>query len=95
MGRQLLVGGSVVVVGLGSLALASPAAADCPEGTFASNFGEVCSGGPSFSTPPAPPLVIPRTVSGSPGSPFLFVAGMACNSARWANCMAWIQNPSP
>jgi len=55
---------------------------------------EVLRTGPSVSAPPAPPY-IPGNVSGSPGSPFLYVEGIPCNSPRWANCMGWTQNPSP
>jgi len=95
MRRALLFVGSALVAGLGSaIPLAGPAAADCPEGTYAADFGQVCAGGPSVSGPPAPAYV-PGNVSGSPGSPFLYVEGIPCNSLRWANCMGWIQNPSP
>lgn len=96
MRRRLLIGGYVLAVGLGtSLAAAAPASADCSNGTVASLFGEACAGDQSASGLQTPTLVIPGNVGGSPGSPFLYVEGKPCNSARWANCMAWIQNPSP
>ncbi len=93
--RAILVGCGTLATVLGSLAVASPAAADgCPYGTVPTRFPGVCTQGQSGAPPPAGITVPPQgaeTVT-MPGQ-FPTVNGIPCNEQHWSTCYAMSQQP--
>ena len=92
--RTILVGCGTLATVLGSLAVASPAAADgCPYGTVA-RFDGVCTSGQG-GAPPPPGITVPpqgAQVVTMPGQ-FPTVNGIPCNEQHFATCYAMSQQP--
>ena len=95
MMRNLFVGGCAVTLGLGSLAVAAPASADCPDGTVATHFTGVCVAAPAGSQQGVPAVVNPSNVSAGPppGSGFSYVDGIPCNMNHASTCIGLSANP--
>jgi len=94
MGRGFLFGVCAVALSLGSVVVASPAAADgCPYGTVATHFNGVCVSGQGGGQAP-PAVVNPENVSsgGPPGSAFSSVDGVPCNPNHASSCIGLSQN---
>jgi hypothetical protein len=91
--RRILLACCTFATAMGSLAVASPAAADgCPYGTLP-RFDGVCTAGQGSSPPPA--LTVPpqgADVVTAPGS-FTTVEGIPCNQAHLSTCIALSQQP--
>jgi hypothetical protein len=92
--RAILIGCGTLATVLGSLAVASSAAADgCPYGTVA-RFDGVCTSGQG-GAPPPPGITVPpqgAEVVTMPGQ-FATVNGIPCNQAHFATCYAMSQQP--
>jgi hypothetical protein len=92
--RAILVGCATLATVLGSLAVASPAAADgCPYGTVPTRFPGVCTQGQS-GPPPVGITVPPQGAEPvtMPGQ-FQTVKGIPCNPAHYSTCYGLSQNP--
>jgi hypothetical protein len=89
--RQILIACATFAAALGSIAVASTAAADtCPYGTVA-RFNGVCTSGKGGSPPP--PIVVPpqgAEIVTAPGS-FPTINGIPCNDAHANTCWAFQQ----
>lgn len=94
MKRAILIGCGTLATVLGSLAVASPAAADgCPYGTVA-RFDGVCTSGQG-GAPPPPGITVPpqgAEVVTMPGQ-FATVNGIPCNEQHAVTCYAMSQQP--
>lgn len=93
--RAILTGVCAAAVGLGPIAIASPAAADCPYGTVPTRFPGVCTSGVAGGAPSGPTVPIPAGSSpstGSPGTGFPSVNGIPCNSAHASTCIGLSEN---
>ena len=94
MKRAILIGCGTLATVLGSLAVASPAAADgCPYGTVA-RFDGVCTSGQG-GAPPPPGITVPpqgADVVTMPGQ-FATVNGIPCNEQHAVTCYAMSQQP--
>ena len=93
--RAILVGCGTLATVLGSLAVASPAAADgCPYGTVPTRFPGVCTQGQAGAPPPAGITVPPQGAEAvtMPGQ-FPTVNGIPCNQQHFATCYAMSQQP--
>jgi len=93
--RAILVGCGTLATVLGSLAVASPAAADgCPYGTVPTRFPGVCTQGQTGAPPPAGITVPPQGAElvTMPGQ-FPTVNGIPCNEQHFATCYAMSQQP--
>lgn len=98
MKRGILVACCALATVLGSIAVASPAAADsCPYGTVATRFPGVCTQGQAGSAPPG--VVVPPNVGASPATPIVppggglaTVDGIPCNQNHIGTCIALEQN---
>jgi uncharacterized membrane protein len=92
--RAILVGCGTLATVLGSLAVASPAAADgCPYGTVPTRFPGVCTQGQGGA--PAAAITVPQQgseVVNMPGQ-FATVNGIPCNEQHFATCYAMSQQP--
>jgi hypothetical protein len=92
--RRILIASCTFTAVLGSLAVASPAAANtCPYGTV-ERFAGVCTNGPGGAAAP-PPIVIPpqgADVVTAPGS-FATINGIPCNQKHEGTCIAISQQP--
>ena len=94
MKRGILITCCTFATALGSLAVASPAAADgCPYGTVP-RFDGVCTSGQGGAPPPAGITVPPQgaDVVTMPGQ-FPTVNGIPCNQQHFATCYAMSQQP--
>jgi hypothetical protein len=96
MKRGILITCCTVATALGSLAVASPAAADgCPYGTVPTRFPGVCTQGQAGAPPPAgitvPPQGAGPQVASMPGQ-FPTMNGIPCNEKHFATCYAMSQN---
>ncbi len=95
MKRGILITCCTVATALGSLAVASPAAADgCPYGTVPTRFPGVCTQGQAGSSAP-PAITVPpqgADVVTMPGQ-FPTVNGIPCNEQHFATCYAMSQQP--
>ena len=95
MKRGILITFCTVATALGSLAVASPAAADgCPYGTVPTRFPGVCTQGQAGSSAP-PAITVPpqgADVVTMPGQ-FPTVNGIPCNEQHFATCYAMSQQP--
>ena len=94
MKRGILIACCALATGLGSLAVAAPAAADgCPYGTVA-RFDGVCTSGQG-GAPPPPGITVPpqgAQIVTMPGQ-FPTVNGIPCNQQHFATCYAMTQQP--
>jgi hypothetical protein len=92
--RTILVACCTFATVVGSLVVASPAAADsCPYGTV-QRFDGVCTNGQGGAAPP-PPIVIPpqgADVVTAPGS-FPTINGIPCTEKHFGTCFAMSQQP--
>ena len=95
MKRGILVSCCIFATVMGSLAFASPAAADgCPYGTVPTRFPGVCTQGQGGAPPPAG-ITVPQQgadVVNMPGQ-FPTVNGIPCNEQHFATCYAMSQQP--
>jgi uncharacterized membrane protein len=92
--RGILIACCTVATALGSLAVASPAAADdCPYGTVPTRFPGVCTQGQTGAPPPAGITVPPQGAEAvtMPGQ-FPTVNGIPCNVEHAVTCYAMSQN---
>jgi hypothetical protein len=92
--RGILLACCTVATVLGSLAVASPAAADgCPYGTV-ERWAGVCTKGQGGAPPPMPIVIPPQgaDVAIAPGS-IGTINGIPCNQKHWATCYAMSQQP--
>jgi hypothetical protein len=91
--RRILIASCTFAAIVGSLAVASPAAANtCPYGTV-ERFAGVCTNGPG-GEPPLPIVIPPQgadvvTAPGSIGT----INGIPCNQKHFATCYAMSQQP--
>jgi hypothetical protein len=94
MKRAILVGCATLATVFGSLAVASPAAADsCPYGTVA-RFDGVCTQGQGGAPPPVG-ITVPQqgaSVVTMPGQ-LPTVNGIPCTEQHFATCYAMSQQP--
>jgi len=94
--RGILLACCTVATVMGSIAVASPAAADgCPYGTVPTRFPGVCTQGQAASSAP-PAIIVPPTgsvPSTPPGSGFSTVNGIPCTQEHFATCYAMSQQP--
>lgn len=92
--RAILVGCGTLATVLGSLAVASPAAADgCPYGTVP-RFDGVCTSGQGGAALP-PGITVPpqgADIVSMPGQ-FSTVNGIPCNEKHFSTCYAMSQQP--
>ena len=94
MKRGILITCCTVATAFGSLAVASPAAADgCPYGTVPTRFPGVCTQGQAGAPPPAGITVPPQGAEAvtMPGQ-FPTVNGIPCNVEHAVTCYAMSQN---
>jgi hypothetical protein len=92
--RGILLACCTVATVLGSVAVASPAAADgCPYGTV-ERWAGVCTKGQGGAPPPMPIVIPPQgaDVAIAPGS-IGTINGIPCNQKHWATCYAMSQQP--
>jgi hypothetical protein len=92
--RGILITCCTVATALGSLAVASPAAADgCPYGTVPTRFPGVCTQGQG-GAPPAGITVPPQGAAGAVNTPGQFptVDGIPCNQRHLGTCIGLSQN---
>jgi hypothetical protein len=93
--RGILIACCTFATALGSLAVASPAAADgCPYGTVPTRFPGVCTGGQAGSAAP-PAITVPPQGAGvvtMPGQ-FATINGIPCNQRHFGTCYAMSQQP--
>ena len=93
MKRGILIACCTIATAAGSIAVASPAAANtCPYGTVA-RFDGVCTQGQTSGPPPAGITVPPQgadVVTNMPGQ-FPTVNGIPCNQEHFATCYAMSQ----
>jgi uncharacterized membrane protein len=92
--RGILIACCTVATALGSLAVASPAAADdCPYGTVPTRFPGVCTQGQTGAPPPVGITVPPQGAEAvtMPGQ-FPTVNGIPCNVEHAVTCYAMSQN---
>ena len=94
MTRGILIACCTFATALGSLAVASPAAADgCPYGTVP-RFNGVCTSGQG-GAPPPPGITVPpqgAEVVTMPGQ-LATVNGIPCNQQHFGTCYAMSQQP--
>jgi hypothetical protein len=93
--RVILLGCCALATVVGSLAPASPAAADdCPYGTLPTRFPGVCTAGQGGGAPPAAIVVPPQgaDITTPPGQ-FATINGIPCNQQHFATCYAMSQQP--
>ena len=94
MKRGILITCCTFATALGSLAVASPAAADgCPYGTVP-RFNGVCTSGQG-GAPPPPGITVPpqgAEVVTMPGQ-LATVNGIPCNQQHFGTCYAMSQQP--
>ena len=94
MKRGILIACCTFATALGSLAVASPAAADgCPYGTVP-RFNGVCTSGQG-GAPPPPGITVPpqgAEVVTMPGQ-LATVNGIPCNQQHFGTCYAMSQQP--
>jgi hypothetical protein len=93
--RSILVACCTLATVMGSLAVASPAAADgCPYGTVPTRFPGVCTQGQAGSSAPAAITVPPSgaDVVNMPGQ-FATINGIPCNQQHIGTCIALSQQP--
>jgi hypothetical protein len=92
--RGILIACCTFATALGSLAVASPAAADgCPYGTVP-RFNGVCTSGQG-GAPPPPGITVPpqgAEVVTMPGQ-LATVNGIPCNQQHFGTCYAMSQQP--
>ncbi|WP_396930768.1 hypothetical protein [Mycolicibacterium sp.] len=89
--KRLLIGGCALVLTSGSLALAAPAAADCPYGTVPSRFPGVCTSGQSGGQ--VPQAVGPSDVTTNiQPNQIPTMNGIPCNLWHSVTCWAMAQN---
>jgi hypothetical protein len=98
--RGILIGVCAAAVGLGPIAIASPASADnCPYGTVPTHFSGVCTSGAGGGAPPSGPTTpLPPSFSSStglPGTGFTTVDGIPCNSAHSSECIGLAMSQPP
>ena len=80
-----------VALASGSLALAAPAAADCPSGTVPTRFPGVCVAGQSGGQ--VPQAVGPSDVSTNfAPNQIPTMNGVPCNWQHWGTCWGMAQN---
>ncbi|MCW2563811.1 MAG: hypothetical protein JWQ31_2371 [Mycobacterium sp.] len=94
MKRGILITCCTVATALGSLVVASPAAADdCPYGTVPTRFPGVCTQGQTGAPPPVGITVPPQGAEAvtMPGQ-FPTVNGIPCNLEHSVTCYAMSQN---
>ena len=95
MKRGILIACCTVATALGSLAVASPAAADgCPYGTVPTRFPGVCTQGQAGRSAP-PAITVPPQGADAVHMPgqFATVNGIPCNEEHFATCYAMSQQP--
>ncbi|GAY17771.1 hypothetical protein [Mycobacterium sp. shizuoka-1] len=91
MKRRILIGVCSVALAAGSLALAAPAAADCPSGTVPTRFPGVCVAGQSGGQ--IPQAVGPSDVSTNfQPNQIPTMNGVPCNWQHWGTCWGMAQN---
>jgi hypothetical protein len=92
--RPILIALCTFAAVLGSIAVASPVAANtCPYGTV-ERWAGVCTKGPGGSGPPLPIVIPPQganvvTAPGSIGT----INGIPCNQKHLGTCIAMSQQP--
>jgi len=95
MVRNILIGGCALALGFGSLAVAAPASADCPDGTVATHFSGVCVAAPSGSQQGVPAFINPSDIGAGPppigGLPS--VDGIPCTPQHLGTCIGLSGNP--
>ena len=95
MKRGILLAFCTFATVMGSLAVASPAAADgCPYGTVPTRFPGVCTGGQAGSAAP-PAIIVPPSGSQPTNLPgqFATINGIPCNQEHIGTCIAMAQQP--
>ena len=95
MKRGILLACCTVATVMGSLAVASPAAANgCPYGTVPTRFPGVCTQGQAQSSAP-PAITVPpsgaEVSAPPPGGGFQSVNGIPCNQQHLGTCIALTQ----
>jgi len=93
--RGILLACCALATVMGSLAIASPAAADgCPYGTVPTRFPGVCTQGQAGSSAP-PAITVPPQGADPVTMPgqFATVNGIPCNEQHVATCYAMSQQP--
>jgi hypothetical protein len=89
--RRILIACCTFVTVAGSIAVASPAQAECPYGTVPTRFEGVCTKGQGGSPPPG--IVVPpqgAQVAVAPGS-IPTLNGIPCNDSNANTCWAMAQ----